>query len=409
MTAAGTHALSASQSDAAASAVNRLMPEAHQSGRTVVVVVNQAWMAWKFRMRLIGSIRAAGYRVVLMAGRDDCFDRLVPACDELIEIRMAFRRISVAADLQTVGEYVRHLRRLRPMAVLTFTIKPNIYASLACRWLGIPVVNNVTGIGTAQRRGALLAWAIERLYRAAFRRSRQVFFQNPDDLQEFIALRLVEPGQAALLPGSGVDTSYYQPRSGLSGRTGLRVCMLARLLRDKGVVEYAAAASQVRQRFPGIQFDLWGIVDASDPRCVTRSEIAQWEADGVLQFHGEARDALQAFADADLVVLPSYYPEGTPRTLLEAASMGLPCITTDMPGCRIAVLHESTGLLCKPRDVGSLAAAIGRIASMSEEERGAMGRRARARTLAEFDEGIVLDAYRQQLEAVCTRPQSPDR
>lgn len=138
------------------------------------------------------------------------------------------------------------------MVVLTFTIKPNIYASLACRWLGIPVVNNVTGLGTAQRRDALLAWAVERLYRAAFRRSRRVFFQNPDDFQEFISLKLVEPGQTALLPGSGVDTNYYQPMGVRSERGGLRVCMLARLLRNMGVVEYAQAASQLRQLFPGI-------------------------------------------------------------------------------------------------------------------------------------------------------------
>jgi glycosyltransferase involved in cell wall biosynthesis len=371
----------------------------------VVVVVNQAWTAWKFRMRLIESIRAAGYRVVLMAGRDDSFDRLALACDELIEIRMALRRISLAADLRTALDYVRHLKRLNPVAVLSFTIKPNIYASLACRWLSIPVINNVTGLGTAQRSGRLLAWIVGLLYRASFSRSRCVFFQNPDDLREFLARKFVSPEQSTLLPGSGVDTDYYRPEPNRPPSTGLRVCMLARLLRDKGVAEFAAAAALVRQQHPKVRFDLWGIIDASDSRCVSRAEIAQWEADGRLVFCGEARDALEAFAEADLVVLPSYYPEGTPRTLLEAASMGLPCVTTDMPGCRIAVVDGSTGLLCAPRDVVSLAKAIGKVASMSQEERSAMGHRARARTIVEFDEGIVLEAYRRQLEALCARPQ----
>jgi len=365
---------------------------------TVAVIANRGWVVWKFRERLIAHLRTSGYRVVVIAQTDGSFKDLEPIVDELVDLPMAQSTIDVAADLKTLYLYVLELRRIRPLVALTFTIKPNIFASLACRWLRIPVISNVTGLGSAAHQRGVGAWAVRALYSQAFRRARRVFCQNPDDMQALAGTGVLDASKATLLPGSGVDTRRYQSIQHMRDAAGLTYCMLARLLRDKGVVEFARAAERVKARIPTARFRLWGILDRTDPRCVSAAEIDDWVRRDVLVFNGEARDAIQAFADVDVVVLPSYYPEGVPRTLLEAASMCIPCITTDMPGCRAAVLHGVTGLLCAPRDVDSLVDAMLKIAALTPMERRSMGQRARERMVAEFDERIVLDAYLKEIQ-----------
>lgn len=367
------------------------------------MIVNQAWVAWKFRSRLMRHLRATGWRVVLVTDTTDSHvgnDAFVDVCDAVIHVPLTATRVNPLADIATFFGYVGALRLARPQVVLNFTIKPNIYGSLACRVLGIPAINNVTGLGTVQRSGALVTAVVRLLYRWAFRRASWIFFQNPDDARSMVAQGLIPSGRWSVLPGSGVDTARYRPMAPRRAPPGLRFCMLSRLLRDKGVVEFAEAARRVRAVHPDARFELWGILDEVDPRCVPRALIEQWESEHLLTFHGEARDALEAFADVDVVVLPSYYPEGVPRTLLEASSMALPTITTDTPGCREAVLHGQTGLLCTPRSVESLVGAMLRLLTVDRSALHAMGAAARRMVLQRFDEQIVLDQYTLGLASV---------
>jgi glycosyltransferase involved in cell wall biosynthesis len=366
---------------------------------TVVLTVNQAWNAWKFRGRLIQFLREQGFRLVVLTDCTTSAEKLAPLCDELVHVPIASARIDPLADLRTLARYWREFRRLRPFAVLTFTIKPNIYASLAARLLHIPVISNVTGLGTMHQQTGWLSLVVRRLYVAAFRRAHWVFFQNPEDADALTSRGLVVRHRTSLLPGSGVDTERYRPANESARKGPVRFCMVARLLRDKGVAEFAEAASALRSAGTEAQFDLWGILDAGDPRYVTAEEIAEWEARGALKFHGEVADSRVAFESADVAVLPSYYPEGLPRTLLEASAMALPAITTDTPGCRDAVVHGQTGLLCQPRDAGSLADAMRAMLALSEGQRLNMGNAARRRAVESFDETRVLRAYLDKLHS----------
>lgn len=361
--------------------------------KRLVIVVNTAWMALKFRDRLIRTLREHGYHVTVLAQQDDSTDALRPLCDELISYKIDPRSTSVWTELATIADIHRHVRRIRPLAVLAFTIKPNIYACLVGRFQRVAVINNVTGLGSMHRLLGLKAWAMRTLYRTALSRSFRVFFQNAVDMQYMIDQQMVNPASASLLPGSGVDVDRYSLRAPRDPASPLRFTMVARLLKDKGVVEFADAARLIKRSSPEVQFDLWGILEASDARFVSAADIAGWEAEGILRFRGVARDALEAFADADCAVLPSYYPEGVPRTLLEAASMGLPAITADMPGCRDAVVHGQTGIVCPPRDAAALATGMRKIMDLGSDGRAEMGRQARRRVEAEFDECIVLKAY----------------
>lgn len=372
--------------------------------KIVAVLVNQAWVAWKFRSRLMLHLRSMGYRVVLLTDSSAGRHALDEVCDELVHVPMAATRIAPLQDLRTFWQYQRELRRVQPLAVLSFTIKPNIFGALAAHRLGVPVIANVTGLGSIKGRGGLVGRIVKLLYRWALRKDHWVYFQNTQDAAEMCALGVVPQGRWSVLPGSGVDIDHYRPTMRSTESRPMRFCMLARLLRDKGVVEFAEAARQVRKVRPHVDFELWGILDKNDSRCVTSDEIRAWEVEGLLSFRGEARDALQAFSAADVVVLPSYYPEGLPRTLLEAGAMGLPSITTDNPGCRDAVVDGVTGLLCAPRDAGSLAKAMLKLADMDTEARATMGSAARARVLSHFDERLVLAAYSQKLSEASGLP-----
>jgi glycosyltransferase involved in cell wall biosynthesis len=377
---------------------------------SVVLIVNRGWVAWKFRSRLMLELRDAGYRVILLTQVDGFEAQLRTCCEDVIDVRLAATVVAPFADLLTIATYRSHLQRIRPLAVLTFTIKPNVYGSLAAHWLGVPAICNVTGLGSAQSRRGLVPLIVRRLLTLAFARAAHVYFQNPDDMALFLSQGVVPARSARLLPGSGVDIDYYRPRDLQHGEKGVIVfCMMARLLRDKGVIEFAQAAGRLRAEGMPARFELWGILDEADERCVSKEEIESWERAGHLVFRGPAQDAIQAFAGVDVVVLPSYYPEGTPRTLLEAAALGLPCITSDMPGCRDAVLHERTGLLCRPRDVDSLAHAMRAMVRADATRRSAYGERARKHVVERFDERIVIDAYLRALDSLRVGDAGHDR
>ena len=289
------------------------------------------------------------------------------------------------------------LGELRPAAFLGFTIKPNIYGTLAAKSLKIPAIPNVSGLGTAFIGGGPLERIVAGLYRVAFRGLRSVFFQNPDDQALFIERRIIRADQAKLIPGSGIDLDRYRPVPIPDGP--FTFLLIARLLGDKGVREYVAAAKLLRPTMPGVRFHLLGPLDEQNRTAIARAELDEWVADGSIEYLGPAEDIRPAIAQASAVVLPSYR-EGMPRSLLEAAAMGRPLVATDVPGCRHLVDEGVTGFLCEAKNAASLADALQKMVHASPAERQAMGETARKRVQAEFSESLVIRAYLDALEQV---------
>ncbi len=219
-----------------------------------------------------------------------------------------------------------------------------------------------------------------------------VVFQNPDDRQLFLDWNLIEVDRTLRVTGSGVDLQEFSaepmPESG-----ELIFLMVSRMLWDKGVGVFAEAARCLRVEHVGVRFQILGPIDQASKTGITLKEIQEWVDDGVLEYLGEAFDVRPFLAKADCIVLPSWYREGMPRVLLEAAAIGRPAITTDMPGCRDAVDDGVTGFLCAPGDVASLVAAMKAFIGISSVRRRAMGANARQRAEREFGEGRVVEAY----------------
>jgi glycosyltransferase involved in cell wall biosynthesis len=360
---------------------------------TIVISINAAWNIFNFRRGLIAALLGRGYRVVALAPPDEYVGRLEALGVEFHPIAIDSKGTSPWRDFRLFRRYLAAFRAIRPDLFLGYTVKPNVYGSMAAHLRGIPVINNVAGLGTAFIAQGLLTRIVSRLYRVAFRRSTTVFFQNPEDLALFLEQGLVRRQQARLLPGSGVDLEHFAPAPDRPRDEGSFGFLLAsRLLWDKGVGEYVEAARLVREIEPRARFGLLGFLDVDNRTAVPRSAVDTWVAEGIIEFHGASDDVRPYIADSDCVVLPSYR-EGMPRILLEAGAMARPMIASDVPGCRQAVVDGENGLLCAARDAKALADAMLRMIRMPAAERAAMGRAARALVEKSYDERAAIGEY----------------
>jgi glycosyltransferase involved in cell wall biosynthesis len=361
--------------------------------RKIVISINTAWNVYNFRRGLVTALIERGHEVVAIAPEDDYAGRLQELGCRFVHLPMDNNGAHPGRDLLLLGRYVKLLRRERPMAYLGYTIKPNIYGSMAARMLGIPAINNIAGLGTAFIHQGLLTRIVRRLYRQALRRSHRVFFQNEDDRQLFIGAGLVQAGRTDRLPGSGLDLAHFQPSPAAGSRDQpFSFLLVARMLRDKGVEEFAQAARLVRQRAPDARFRLLGAIDTANPNAIPASRIGAWENEGLLDYLGKCDDVRPHLREAGCVVLPSYR-EGVPRALLEAAAMERPIIATRTAGCKDVVEHGVNGFLCRVKDGADLALRMMDMLELPPQRRVEMGRAGRRKIAAGFDERIVIEKY----------------
>jgi glycosyltransferase involved in cell wall biosynthesis len=347
------------------------------------------------RMNLIRSLQGAGYRVGVAAPPMDASSQLEAAGIDFYPVRMRPTGMRPTADAALFWQYLRLLRSERPAAILGFTVKPNVYGSLAARLCGVPALNNITGLGTAFISKGVLETLVTALYRPALRKAEAVFFHNDDDRELFVGRGIVRSEQAIVIPGSGVDLSRF--KSGpLPGKANAPVFLLiGRLINEKGVREFVEAAARLKSHWPNARFQLLGDL-GTGPRAVSREELESWIAAGTVEYLGSTPDVRPFIAAADCLVLPSYR-EGLPRSLLEGAAMGRPLIATDAPGCRNLIEPGVTGFPCDVRSGSSLASAMERLLRLTPDERAEMGGRARQMVEERFSDEHVNEAYLQVL------------
>jgi glycosyltransferase involved in cell wall biosynthesis len=371
----------------------------------ILFAVNSAWNLVNFRSGLIQALAGDGHEVLACAPPDAWVPRLTELGCRFIPMPMDAQGTHPLRDAALCWRLLTVMRREQPDVVLGYTIKPNVYASLAARWAGgVKVVNNIAGLGATFIQPTWVTPVVKRLYRLALNRSSTVFFQNEDDRELFVDQGLVARGNTQLLPGSGVDLQRYAPADPRAADGRFRFLMVSRLLWDKGVGELVEAARRLRLRHPEVQVQLLGFLDVQNPSAIQRRDVQAWESEGVIQYLGASDDPRPYIAHSDCVVLPSYR-EGTPRSLLEAAAMGKPLITTDVPGCRTVVEDGNNGFLCPARDATALADQMSRMVMLNAAERDAMGCQGRQKMEREFDERLVIGHYRRAI----AKALQPDR
>jgi glycosyltransferase involved in cell wall biosynthesis len=365
----------------------------------ILMTVNAAWNIWNFRRPLVEALQADGHRITVLAPPDDAVQDLERLGCRVRSLEMSVKGLNPLQDVRLQRRFARVFREERPDAVLSYTIKNNVFGARAAKSVGLPFLPNVTGLGTAFLSGKLLQTVTEQLYRQSFAGLPVVFFQNEDDRDLFLDRRLVKADQVRLLPGSGIDLARFAAAPMPDPDAPPVFLMITRLLRDKGVVEFVEAARQVKVRHPKARFQLLGAVGSENRSAIDRSTLNGWVSEGVVEYLGTTPDVRPAIAAASCVVLPSYR-EGAPRTLIEAAAMARPVIATDVPGCRAVVDGGVSGFLCTVRSADSLSAAIERFLALPPDAQREMGAAGRTKMEREYDQALVIDAYRKAMAQI---------
>lgn len=364
----------------------------------IAVVLNTSWNIYNFRMSLIRTLISQGHEVHTIAPKDDFTPSLQREGCHHHNVRMDSRGANPIKDSALIAELFFIYRKTKPDIILQYTIKPNVYGTLAAALLKIPVINNVCGLGTVFLKDNLVSAIAIFLYRISFRFAHKVFFQNPDDLKLFVSKKMVRPEAVDLVPGSGIDLKKFHTVPFKRNET-FTFLLVSRLITDKGILDYIEAVKSLRKDGLQARFQILGAMDPEHKRGIQVAVIREWIENNIIEYLGTTRDVRKYIQHADCIVLPSYR-EGTPRTLLEAASSGKPIIATDVPGCNHVVVDRYNGFLCRMKDSSDLAAKMRQLSDCKNEELALFGRNGRLKMEAEYDENLVINKYLRALEAV---------
>jgi glycosyltransferase involved in cell wall biosynthesis len=363
--------------------------EKELSMKKVVFVLNSAWQAYNFRLNLANYLKQSNYEIIFVAPRDGYYSDLIEKEFDFVDIELQADGVNPVQEIKLFFSLFSIFRRIKPDVILNFTIKPNIYSSIAGRMLGIQSINNISGLGTVFIKKNFLTQVIKNLYRLSLSCASKVFFQNKDDLNLFLNNNLVSSSKCSLLPGSGVDTYKFSPTAS-KNHDVFRFLMVSRLLRDKGIYEFIEAAKILKDK--GIEFWVLGESSSANRTALSIDEITKISNQRVVTFFEKTDDVKSYLDRVDCVVLPSYR-EGCPRSIMEASSASLPVIVSDVPGCRQVVDNTITGFYCKVRDARDLAKKMELVFKMTKKERLEMGQMGRQKMLDQFDELIVMERY----------------
>ncbi|MDD2791241.1 MAG: glycosyltransferase family 4 protein [Sulfurimonas sp.] len=363
----------------------------------IIIVSNTSWSIFNFRLDLARSLKANGYEVVIVAPLDEYSERFSKEF-EYHDIKMNNKGTNPKEDIKTTIGFYKLYKMIKPDIVLHYTIKPNIYGTIACSLLGIKTINNIAGLGTLFIKQNFVTKIAKWLYKYSQSKADKIFFQNRDDFDMFTGEKLVTIKKCDILPGSGVDTNRFVPSEYVKEDDTFRFLLVARMLWDKGIGEYVEASKIIKTKYKNVEFQMLGFLDAENNSAISKNKMQEWVDAGYVNYLGVSDNVKEEITKVDCVVLPSFYREGTPRILLESASMAKPIITTDNVGCRDVVDDGVNGYLCEVRNAQDLADKMEMMLTLSEDERVVMGQAGRVKMLNEFDEKIVIDKYLEAIE-----------
>jgi glycosyltransferase involved in cell wall biosynthesis len=366
----------------------------------IVFVANTSWSIYKFRLYVIGKLVEKGFRVYILAPRDPYTERFenLPGLTYIQLNHFNAKSISPIEDVKLYKELLHHYRTLRPNLIFHFTIKANTFGSLAAAKAAIPAISVITGLGFAFAGNGLLQFIATTLYRLSLRKTREVWFLNEDDRAIFVSRRLVPLEKTFLLPGEGIDTNEFYPAPNPLEKNEVTFLLIARVIRHKGIYEFAEAAAQLRGL--AVKCQLLGVFDEGNPVAIPRQKVKEWEQKNILTYLGHTDNVPPFIEQADCIVLPSYR-EGLPLSLLEGASMAKALIAADTPGCRSVVENGVNGYLCREKDGADLAKKMKEFYCLPAAARRQMGLKGREKVLGRFTREHILEIYLQKICIYC--------
>ncbi|NQV03239.1 MAG: glycosyltransferase family 4 protein [Bacteroidia bacterium] len=363
----------------------------------IAFAANTSWFISNLRLGIIKALQKEGHEITVIAPYDRFTDNLIHEDCHFLPVRIDNAGVNPFRDLHLIVQLYRIYRRERFDIIFHYTIKPNIYGAIAAGLSRSTSISIVSGRGLSFSKKNMLFHLSKRLYRFSSVFAKEIWFVNPDDREFFIQEKIVPHEKTNLLPGEGVDATHFSPRPGnQNGR--LNFLVSARLLWSKGIGEYVEAAKIIGGKYSNVTFSMLGYLGVENPDRIPSETIYRWHHEGIIDYLGFTDDVRHTICHSDCIILPSYYGEGIPRSLLEAASMEIPIITTDHAGCREVVQDGYNGYLCKERDVADLVQKIEDFIALSDQERREMGKNGRKLVLKRFKESLVIEYY---LNTIC--------
>ena len=365
--------------------------------KKIILNANTTFAIYNFRYNLMRALEKEGYKIVCIGNKDSSSQLIEENNRKFIDSNLDRRGTNIFNDLKLFLFYLKTFRREKPEYILNFTIKPNVYGTLAAKIIGIPVINNITGLGDIFDTDNVASKIVKILYKISFKYPKKVFFQNDDDLKIFLNNKLIDKKICDRLPGSGVDIEKFIPQKIEKKGGKIRFLFLGRISNKKGVRIVNEVSRILTPKYSNIEFQLLGKIYEDEEGHISKEELSNWEKESNITYLGTSKDVRNEIGQADCIIFPSFYREGVPRSLIESAAMEKPILTTNNVGCRDIVKDSYNGYLAKPNDVESMVEIVEKFLSLTEEKRNILGKNGRKKVIAEFDEKIVINKYLKEI------------
>ncbi len=361
--------------------------------KRVLILVNHDVVIYNFRKELVERLLEEEYDVYISSPYGERIDDLVEMGCHYIEASISRHGTNIIEELKLLLYYRRIIKEVNPDIVLSYTIKPNIYGGMACRFLKVPYIANITGLGTAVENKGFIQKVSIVLYNIAFKNINCVFFQNTENRQFFIDNKIAVD-KHRLIPGSGVNLDHFHLLDYPPDDT-IEFVFISRIMKEKGIEQYLEAAEYIRNKYPNTRFHVCGFCEEA-----YEDKLKLYEDKGIIKYHGMLRDIREILKKTHCTIHPTYYPEGMSNVLLESAASGRPIITTDRSGCREVVNDGLNGYLIKQNNSKDLINKIEKFIHLSHDKRNSLGRIGRNKVEEKFDRQIVVDVYMEEIRKV---------
>ena len=359
--------------------------------KKILIMVNRDFVLYNFRIELVRELLQSGAKVYICLPYGGRVDEMVDMGCTFIDVDIDKRGKNPFKDAVLISRYIGIFSKIKPDMALLYTTKVCIYGGIISGAMRIPYIVNISGLGTAVENKSLIQPFVLWLYRLAIKKAKCVFFQNIQN-QVFFEKHRLYNGRQRLTAGSGVNLDRWRLMEYPSDSGGVEFLFMARVIKEKGIEEYLAAAEQIKKEFPSAVFHVLGPCDGGYGEA-----LADYEAQGIIKYHGMVKDTRLYIAKAHCTIHPSYYPEGMSNVCLESAACGRPVITTDRSGCRETVDDNITGYIFEAKNTDALICRIWQFLSLTNDERRQMGLCARAKMEREFDRCKVTSAYLEEI------------
>lgn len=358
---------------------------------------NTAWGMYNFRKPILQFLVNREDEVVVITPKDNTYqNQLTSIGCKCYTINIEAKGSNPIKDLKTMWQIRNILKKEKPDCCFFYTIKPNIYGSLAAASLSIPYIPITTGLGYIFLIDNWVSKIAKFLYRLAFRKAKQVWFLNQDDVDAFKRENLIEENKISILKGEGIDVNRFEVHH---NNKEISFLLIARMLWDKGVGEFVEAARMLKSKYPNVKFKLLGFLGVDNPSAISKEQMDKWIEEGIIEYLGTTKDVRPFIYDATCIVLPSYR-EGISFSLMEGAAAAKPLIATNAIGCKDVIDDGITGFLCKIKDSKDLADKMEKMTLMLEKDRIRMGLRGREKMKNEFDIKMVIEKYIKTLDKI---------